>query len=134
MKKIIILTFLTLFCLSSLSFGGEKVTKSVTAENTFTDPITPKFAYGTSTTDRYIPTGIKRQNDYGYLNFAVYGFGTATVTVQVAYDYGTAWIDVSTFTSNTVERIWEFEEGAKYRAGVKTGDYTSGTIQIRLSR
>jgi len=137
MKRIISITlvalFLTVFCVS-LSYGAsKKVTKTITSDNTFTDAISPKFSYGSSSS-RYIPTGIKRQNDFGSLNLSIYGFGTATVTLQIAYDFGTDWLDVKTYTSDVVERIWEYEEGVQFRVGVKTGDYTSGTIKVRLSK
>lgn len=85
------------------------VTASITAQNTFTDKI----------------------QVIGHFNLSISGTWAATVTVQRSWD-GTNWFDVDTFTSNyegvgfDAEEIW-------YRVGVKTGDFTSGTVVVRLS-
>jgi hypothetical protein len=101
----------------------EKVTASITAENTFTEAISPL----TDSAD-------KVRNDLGFLNAQVYGFGSATVTLQIAYDYGTAFLDLDSFTADSYFTIQDYEPGTSYRLGVKTGDYTSGTITCRISR
>ena len=54
-----------------------------------------------------------------------------TVTVQRSWN-GTDWFDVDTFTSN-YEGVGFDAEEVFYRVGVKTGDFTSGTVVLRLS-
>ena len=66
----------------------------------------------------------------GFFSLSIKGTFVATVTVQRTYD-GTNWGDVGTFTGQT-EQTGQEGSGAKYRAGVKTGDFTSGTIEILL--
>lgn len=57
----------------------------------------------------------------------------ATVTVQRSFDGGLNWHDVKQYTT-PIQEIGDFTElGVQYRIGVKTGDYTSGTIDVRLS-
>lgn len=84
------------------------VTKSITAQNTFTDPVQLT----------------------GNFNFSVSGTFSATVTVQRSTDNST-WRDVDTFTAATEEVGYE-PEVMWYRAGVKTGAFTSGTVDVRL--
>ena len=63
------------------------------------------------------------------------GTWEATVSVQ-RYDEGTdAWVDVTnnsgtafTATANGTYSIAPAETGADYRFGIKTGNYTSGTV------
>ena len=85
------------------------VTRSITAENQFTDSI--KMS--------------------GPFDFSIAGTFVATVTVQRSYDNST-WRDVDTFTSAT-EEVGYQPEIAWYRAGVKTGGFTSGTAVVTLA-
>lgn len=84
--------------------------KSITAENTFTDAVQLE----------------------GYFNLSLSGTWVATITVQRSIDNST-WVDVDTFTDNTEEVGFE-PELMWYRVGVKTGDFTSGTVVVRLGR
>lgn len=84
-------------------------TASVTAENTFTDKL----------------------QVIGHFNLSISGTWAATVTVQRSWN-GTDWFDVDTFTSN-YEGVGFDAEEVFYRAGVKTGAFTSGTVVLRLS-
>ena len=68
----------------------------------------------------------------GHFNLSISGTWAATVTVQRSIDNST-WVDVDTFTANSEEVGFE-PELMWYRAGVKTGDYTSGTVVLRLGR
>lgn len=87
------------------------VTKSITAENTFSDGAL--FVAG----------------DF---NFSLSGTWAATVWVQRSFDKGVTWMDVESFTSN-IERIGTaVENNILYRFGVKTGGFTSGTIEGQL--
>jgi hypothetical protein len=85
------------------------VTASITAQNTFTDKL----------------------QVVGHFNLSISGTWAATVTVQRSWD-GTNWFDVDTFTSNYEGGGFDAEE-VFYRAGVKTGDFTSGTVALRIS-
>lgn len=88
------------------------VSKSITAENQFSDRLTLR----------------------GYFNFSLSGTWTATVTVQRSFDGGSTWFDVKTFTANTEEYGFEPESGVLYHFGVKTGAFGSGTIVGRMSQ
>jgi hypothetical protein len=67
----------------------------------------------------------------GYFNLSITGTFNATVTVQRSFDKGSNWHDVDTFTS-TAEEVGFEPETVKYRVGIKTGDYTSGSAVIRV--
>ena len=67
----------------------------------------------------------------GYFNLSISGTFSATVTVQRSFDKGSTWLDIDSFTSATEEVGFE-PETVKYRVGVKSGDYTSGSIVVRL--
>lgn len=90
--------------------SGE-VTKSITAQNTFSDTI-------------------KIQ---GYFNLSVSGIAGGTiVTVQKQSGVdGTNWTDVDTFSSD-IETFGFEAERQNYRVGVKTGEFGSGTCKVRL--
>jgi len=87
------------------------VSANITAENTFTDAVRLE----------------------GYFNFSISGTWAATVTVQRSLDGATNWVDVDTFTANSEEVGFE-PEFMYYRVGVKTGEFTSGTVIVRLGR
>ena len=84
------------------------VTKSITAQNTFTDPVQLT----------------------GNFNLSISGTFAATVTVQRSTDNST-WRDVDAFSAAAEEVGYE-PEVMWYRAGVKTGAFTSGTVDVRL--
>ncbi len=92
--------------------GVAAVTRSITGENLFTDPV--KLT--------------------GFFNISLSGTWSATVTVQRSFDKGSTWFDVETFVSNTQEYGFEPESGVYYRVGVKTGNFSSDTVVARLSR
>ena len=98
------------------------VTANLVAQNTFTDWIAPK---------KQLTKGV---TGAGFLNFAVSGTWAGTITIQKRFDEGSA-IDVTdgTTTSNATKLIEDHENGVEYRAGFKTGEYTSGTAAVRLS-
>jgi hypothetical protein len=85
------------------------VTRSITAENQFTDAI--KLT--------------------GLFDLSISGTFTATVTVQRSYDNST-WRDVDTFTA-PVEMTGTQGEIAWYRAGAKTGGFTTGPVVVTLA-
>ena len=98
---------------------ANKVLKSITSENTFTDPIHPVY------------------QSIAFLNISIDGSAwAATVTLQRNFhdEAESVWHDVESWTGNTEAIVEEKEKDVEYRLGVKTGNYTSGTINVRLSR
>lgn len=85
-----------------------KVTASLSAQNTFTDSI----------------------DLVGYFNLSISGTFVATVTVQRSFD-NVNWFDVDTFTA-PIETYGFDPSQCYYRAGIKTGAYTSGTAVISI--
>jgi hypothetical protein len=67
----------------------------------------------------------------GDFNLSISGTFSATVTVQRSTD-GTTWRDVDTFTAPSEEVGYDPMKNF-YRAGIKTGDYTSGSATILLN-
>ncbi len=92
------------------------VTKSITAQDTWSDTLTPK-------------DGLHG----GGLNISISGTWVATITLQRSFDLGVTWHEVTTYEANMQKALVEPEHGVRYRIGVKTGDYTSGTAVVRLS-
>jgi len=92
--------------------GQRLQTRSISAENLYTDSAEIQ----------------------GYFNISISGTWAGTVTVQRSFDLGSTWYDVATWTANTQEYGFEPERRVYYRAGIKTGEYTSGTAVIRLSQ
>ena len=70
----------------------------------------------------------------GYFNVGISGTWAGKVTVQRSFDLGSTWFDVATWTSNTQEYGYEPERKVYYRAGIKTGEFVSGTAVVRLSQ
>ena len=90
---------------------ASEVTKSITAQNTFSDDITVQ----------------------GYFNISVTGIAGGTeVTVQkISGVDGSNYTDVDSFTAD-VETYGFEAERKTYRIGVKTGDFGSGTCKVRI--
>lgn len=70
----------------------------------------------------------------GYFNVSLSGTWDAIVTAQRSFDKGNTWFDVKTWTDNVQEYGFEPEKGIYYRLGVKTGEFSSGNIVIRVSQ
>ena len=85
------------------------VTKSISAENTFSDALSLR----------------------GDFSISIGGLSDSTLTVQRSFDGGSNWADVDTFTSAYEGNGYD-AVGAQYRAGVKTGDYGSDTVVVSL--
>lgn len=92
-------------------YRGQSAAASITAQNTFTTPV-------------YI---------LGDFNFSLSGTWVATVFIQRSFD-GSTWLDVASYTANIEDTGHEPETGVLYRAGVKTGGFTSGTVVARISQ
>jgi len=94
---------------------ASNVTKTITAHNVFSDWL---------------------QVDKGQrFSLNIWGTFAAVVTLQKTYDAGTTVLeDEINFTSFSSEISLPQAETAQYRVGVKTGDFTSGTVNVRLGR
>jgi hypothetical protein len=99
---------------------SQNITTSIAAENTFSDAIQVSGA------------GTER-------SFSVRRTGTftATLTLQRSFDGPTAGF-IDTSTTYTAVGTTDFEDAFDnvevwYRVGVKTGDYTSGTVSLTLA-
>lgn len=91
------------------------VTASLSAANTYTD---------------WMPL-----SKYSRLfHLSISGTWAGTITLQRSVDGGTTPLDVATYTANIEDPGEEVEVGIVYRAGFKTGEYTSGTAVVRLSQ
>lgn len=102
-----------------LTSSGQRVTAAVTAENQFTSSIK---VTGTGTQR---PFTIIRSNTW-----------VATVTLQRSLESSTGpWVDVTTYTTNDTISFDDAlsNQIAWYRIGVKTGGYTSGTVDLELN-
>jgi hypothetical protein len=87
--------------------------RSITAENQFTD-------------------AVAHSSSEGDIALSISGTFVATVTLQRSLDQGETWTDDdNTYTAPTEQNIPP-TEGALYQAGVKTGDFTSGTVEVKL--
>ena len=73
-------------------------------------------------------------NLQSYFNLSISGTWQGTLTVQRSFDFGSTWYDVKNWTANTQEYGFEPEGGVWYKAGIKTGNYTSGICVVRLSQ
>jgi hypothetical protein len=104
----------------ALADPHEHVSATITAQATWTDPIAPVHKSAT-----------------GFLNISVYGATwSATVTLQRRFYHGawTDWVDVEEFTENSEKQLYDLEPKCQYRIGVDTGDWTSGSVVVRLSK
>lgn len=84
---------------------------TVTADNTFTLPL--------------------ETSDARMFDVSVWGTFSGVVTLQRSFDSGATWRDVTTY-SGPIEDTGMNARPAMMRAGVKTGQYVSGTIYIEL--
>lgn len=95
--------------------GGNRIVESasLTAENTFTEAT--EFYFGAS------------------FNLSISGTWSGTITLQRSFDGGVTWLDVQDYTANAEDVVSSPEPGVLWRAGFKTGEYTSNTAVVRLS-
>jgi hypothetical protein len=68
------------------------------------------------------------------VDLSVAGPFVASVTLQRSFDGGLTWQDVVEFTT-PIEQVIEYpNNGVMLRLGVKDGNYTSGSIAVRLTQ
>jgi len=92
------------------------VTKIITSGDTWTGPI---------------PT------NNGHLAYTIQGdTWDGTVTIQRSFDDGVTWFDIKdgTFTQNESKNIYDPTDMIVYRMGSKNGDFTSGSVSVRLDQ
>jgi len=65
--------------------------------------------------------------------FAVAGSWTGTSTLQKSYDGGSTYLDYFQTTNNDTLSITSDEDDVFWRAGVKSGDYIDGTVNVRIT-
>ncbi|MBX9770783.1 MAG: hypothetical protein K2X29_05405 [Candidatus Obscuribacterales bacterium] len=64
----------------------------------------------------------------------VSGTFSATVTLQRSIDNGGTWQDIWNTPDPTYKGLKILERKALYRLGVKTGEFTSGTVNASLTQ
>ncbi len=89
-----------------------EVSASITAENTFTPPL------GIDHPTRMVDVSISGTFD-------------ATVSVQRSFD-GVTWHTMEEYTAPSQRIGNEAKNGTLWRAGVLTGDFNSGTVELLL--
>lgn len=117
-KSLLLTIFLILFI--TLPVMAQSVTKSITAENTFSNSITTRTWVD------------NRRMDYGVLSISVSGTFVATWFIQRSLDNGSTWKDVISYTDSQEKTVIDYVYGHLYRVGVKTGGFTSGTLTILM--
>lgn len=122
-KNRMILAMVLVVLFATLTFAAvRKVTATLTAENTYTDWID-------------LDDGTRRHDPgFGRLNVSISGTWAGTLTLQRRFADDTTARDVETYTANYEDAILDMEPGIDYRIGFKTGDFSSGTATVRLSK
>ena len=70
----------------------------------------------------------------GGFSLSISGTWAGTVTIQRSFDEGSTWLDVQTYTANIEDTGSEPRGNTVYRVGIKTGNYTSGTANVRIGQ
>jgi len=74
------------------------------------------------------------KRDAGTINVSIEGTFIALFTLQRSFDDGVTWYDVEKYDTPIEKCIRNLHIGVKWRLGVKTGDFGSGTAYVRLSQ
>lgn len=69
----------------------------------------------------------------GDFNFSLSGTWVGVTHLQRSFDSGSTWLDVAAYAAN-IEDVGFEPEAVLYRFGVKTGNYTSGSVVGRISK
>lgn len=93
------------------------VTETITGANEFS----PELVFDAAT-----------PGEFNKFNVRVSGTFVATVTVQQAFPGEATFEDVKQYTGPIVELGDSPEPGTRWKIGVKSGDFTSGTLKVRL--
>ena len=100
--------------------AGKSVEKSIIAQNTFTDWITPKSSL------------YEDMETAHFLNLSIAGTWAGIVTLQRRFHVADTPRDVEIFTENAEESLFDHESGVEYRLGIESGNFISGTCLVRL--
>lgn len=85
------------------------------------------------TPESYFQASDRNTGDFPVI-IAIRGTFVGTVTLQRSFDDGTTWHNVATWAA-PAETLYANPNGSiKYRLGVKTGEFTSGSIHCNLSQ
>jgi len=105
--------------LFKLDSSGQQVESTFSAEDQFSNAI------------RVTGVGASQRQ----FNITITGTWSATLTLQRSVGEPGAWVDVTTYTSNTATTYNDTLDNQIifYRIGLKTGDYASGTPDVVLS-
>ncbi|HDZ38465.1 MAG TPA: hypothetical protein ENH62_09305, partial [Marinobacter sp.] len=98
---------------------GQKVTEAITAQNTFSSSVRV--------------TGVLEGRVF---SIVIAGSFTATVTVQYSVGVEGSWVDLATTYAAAVSTSYDDGQDNQiiyYRIGVKTGDFSSGTVNVSLN-
>lgn len=100
-----------------LEHTGQFESASITSENTFTDEIL-----------------IDGSGTFRRITVNASGVSPNTVTLQRSFDSPGTWVDVESYTADTSKVFDDSLDNqvVYYRIGIKTGDYTSGTVTASL--
>ena len=79
-------------------------------------------------------TGSDGLDVYGDYNISLFGTWAGTVHLQRSFDSEVSWVDIDSFVANVELVGLQPENGVVTRLFVKAGNYTSGTIEGRLSQ
>ena len=126
MKKVFVFVSLLLFFAAQTALA-ESVERAITAANQWSTGINPYSPH------QYTPKA-------GTLGIFISGTFVATVGLQYSIDRGVTWEDLyingvrKTYTTKAHDTITDFEPGILYRIGVAAGQFTSGTVNVRLSK
>ena len=67
----------------------------------------------------------------GEFNLSIWGTFVAIVRIQRTFDNGLNWLEVDTYDA-PIEQGGTEPEGSKYRVGIASGEYISGTVYILM--
>jgi len=71
---------------------------------------------------------------FGPFDFSLSGTFVATVFIQRSKDAGVTWRDVNSYQAPLETSGTQNTDGYLYRAGIKTGGYTSGTVVVEIAQ
>ena len=101
--------------------GRPSLSKDITAQAEFAEDSTDD-----ANTETYLARGL--------FNISISGTFVATVTLQRSFDAGSTWHDVEEYTAATERVVDNANQKAMWRLGVKTGNFTSGTVAVALNQ
>lgn len=108
-----------------MASNATAITKTISAEDTFSDAFTLYYVPGGALSEDKVHTG--------WANISISGVSDSTVTIQRKTNGASTWMDVADYTASIERSVEDHEYGVQYRVGVKIGNYGTDTISIRIS-